>query len=182
LNYRKRRRGSTILEFTLVGIPTLFVLISIFEIARGMWIYHTLAYAVKEGTRYAVVHGSNCAVPPNSCYVQIRDIAGRIQNAGVGLVPDQLVNVNFISATRTVNCPTLSACLQSSGNGATYWPALPPGSPGYPDVGGERSNSIEINAQYSFSSAIAMLWPGAAHGIVFPTFTFPGSSRERIQY
>jgi Flp pilus assembly protein TadG len=40
---RKRtRRGSSILEFVLVGIPIIFVLISLFEISRGMWTYHTM--------------------------------------------------------------------------------------------------------------------------------------------
>src|SRR5882762_5274489 len=57
---RDRCRGSNILEFTLVGIPLVFILISTFEMARGMWNYHVMAYAVKEGTRYASVHGNNC--------------------------------------------------------------------------------------------------------------------------
>jgi hypothetical protein len=41
-----RTRGASSLEFALVGIPILFVLISSFEM------YHTLAYAIKEGSRY----------------------------------------------------------------------------------------------------------------------------------
>ena len=181
MNRRRGNRGNSILEFTLVGIPVIFVLISIFEIARGMWIYHTLAYALKEGTRYATVHGGGCATPPNSCYVQIRDIAARIQNAGVGLLPDQLVNLKFVSTTRTVNCARLSDCLQASGNGAVYWPALPSGSAGYPDAGANFGADIEIDAQYGFASAISLLWPGAG-GMVYPSFTFPGGSRERIHY
>jgi Flp pilus assembly protein TadG len=47
----KERGGTSLVEFTLVGIPMIFLLISTFEVARGMWEYHTLAYAVKEGTR-----------------------------------------------------------------------------------------------------------------------------------
>jgi len=35
-----------------------------------MWNYHTIAYAVKEGARYASVHGSNCAAP-NTCQVTV---------------------------------------------------------------------------------------------------------------
>ena len=46
-------KGSTLLEFTLVGIPVIFVLISTIEMARGMWMYHTLCHAVKEAARFA---------------------------------------------------------------------------------------------------------------------------------
>src|ERR1051325_6804549 len=86
----KRRRsgehgGSSFLEFVLVGVPVIFVLFSTFEMARGMWSYHSLAYAVREGTRYAIVHGSDCASSPNSCTVTIANIASVIKKAGVGL-------------------------------------------------------------------------------------------------
>ena len=57
-----RRGGSSLIEFTLVGIPLIFVLLSTFEMARGMWLYHTLAYAARQGTRYAIVHGVNCSM------------------------------------------------------------------------------------------------------------------------
>ena len=55
-----KRRGQALVEFTFVGIPMIFILISVFEMSRGMWIYHTLTYAVKEGTRVAMVHGQDC--------------------------------------------------------------------------------------------------------------------------
>ena len=50
MNRSRGRTGSTLIEFTLVGIPLIFVLISTFEMARGMWNYQTLAYAVRAGT------------------------------------------------------------------------------------------------------------------------------------
>ena len=40
--FRSRCGGQSLVEFTLVGIPLIFVLISVFEISRGMWMYHTL--------------------------------------------------------------------------------------------------------------------------------------------
>ncbi len=175
------RRGNALMEFTLVGIPTILVLISTFEIARGMWVYHTLAYAIKEGTRYAAVHGQNCTILNNRCAVQIRDIARVIRDSGVGLDTSRLSGVEFRSVSRTITCPTLDACLKTGELGDTYWPALPQGSAGYPDLGADRAKDIQITAQYPFQSAISMVWPGAG-GIVFPTFVFPGSSRERIQY
>jgi Flp pilus assembly protein TadG len=63
------RKGSTALEFALVGIPLLFILFSLFEAARGMWTYQMMAYAVREGTRYAAMHGKGWA-SPNTCHRQ----------------------------------------------------------------------------------------------------------------
>src|SRR5579871_5563504 len=85
---RLKRSGQSLIEFTLVGIPLIFVLISVFEISRGMWIYHTLAYSVKNGVRYASVHGINCVGSatnsklqnPNNCTVNMgpADVPGTI--------------------------------------------------------------------------------------------------------
>src|SRR5262249_27760208 len=87
---RKRRRGATTVEMTLVGIPIIFTLICIFEISRGMWMYHTLAYSVKNGVRFAMVHGQNCINGPfnsNSCAKTIVDVATQIQNSAIGPIP-----------------------------------------------------------------------------------------------
>src|SRR5205814_10672176 len=86
----KRRRsgehgGSSFLEFVVVGVPVIFVLFSTFEMARGMWSYHTLAYAVREGTRYASVHGADCASSPNACTVTVGQIATVVKRAVIGL-------------------------------------------------------------------------------------------------
>ena len=173
-SHAKRRRGNALIEFTLVGIPLIFALISIFEISRGMWIYHTLAYAVTEGTRFASVHGDNCTSEAgNSCSKTIADVAGVIQYAGVGLLPDQL-SLTFVANAGTGNavtlsCPLLKDCLTN----ATVWPPTGANLPGM---------DIQISASYPFTSAIAMFWPGAGQGAVFPTFNLPATSEERIQF
>ena len=166
---RQRQRGNAIIEFTLVGIPLIFALISIFEIARGMWIYHTLAYAVTEGTRYAAVHGVDCALPGNSCGVAVSDIAKVIQYQGVGLLPDQLTLTFTPNKINSAITCTLQSCLTNS----TAWP---------PDYDNLPGMDVTISASYPFSSAIAMFWPGAGPGIVFPTFNLPATSKERIQF
>jgi hypothetical protein len=113
------------IEFTLVGIPMIFMLVSIFEISRAMWNYHTLAFAVREGTRYAVVHGSGCTSDPlNSCQVTVGQVAQRIQNAGIGLEPSQL-NLTFTSSGHSIPC-TLKTCVGI----ATVWPETPNNIPG----------------------------------------------------
>jgi Flp pilus assembly protein TadG len=92
---RGRGKGNATIEFTLVGIPLVFVLISTIEMARGMWIYHTLAYAVKEGTRYAVTRGQN-----NPTQTMYQDVCHVIAQAGTGLLPEDLM-LSFTSASGT---------------------------------------------------------------------------------
>jgi len=167
-NRKQRQRGSAMIEFTLVGIPMIFVLVSVFEISRGMWNYHTLAYAVKEGTRYAIVHGSDCSSDPqNSCGVTVGQVAQRIQYAGIGLDPSQ-VQLTFTSSGNSITC-NLNACL---GN-PTVWPEAPLNTPG---------SALTIGASLPFQSALAMFWPGAASGASFPTFNLTAGSSDIIQF
>ncbi len=176
LNYG--RRGNTIVEFTLVGIPIIFAIISIFEMSRGMWLYHTIATSLREGVRFAVVHGNNCNLPPNNCAVRVRDVAGRIQQYAVGMPPGQIRNVTFRSDSRTLGTyASLQDCLADN----TYFPAAAPGAA--EDPGGARLMSyVEISAVFPFQSAIAMFWPGTGRGQQFPAFMLPASSKEYIQY
>ena len=157
------------IEFTLVGIPMIFVLISVFEISRAMWNYHTLAYAIKEGSRYAIVHGSGCTSDPmNSCQITLGQVAQRIQDAGIGLDPTQL-NLTFTSSGNSITC-TLSNCLANP----TAWPEAPKNNPG---------STIAIRASLPFQSALAMFWPGTAGaGISLPTVYLAASSSDIIQF
>ncbi len=171
----RRRRGNTVLEFTLVGIPMMFILISVFEISRGMWLYHTLAHAVKEGTRLAVVHGRSCELAPNNCVITVGDIARRIRGDGVGLLPQEL-NVTLSSEPNSplpvVNCRPLANCL-SGAAASQQWPQYPSNQPGM---------DITITGTYPFRSALSMFWPGAGRGMTFGVFTFPAQSTGAIQF
>jgi hypothetical protein len=172
-----RRRGNALIEFTLVGIPMIFVLISIFEMSRGMWIYHTLAHALKEGTRYASVHGQSCYNGTAPCPITIADVANRVKDSGVGLIPDEL-NITISSmactgctAVQSVACNPLSSCFLNT----TQFPSDKAGNePGLSEVA--------ITGTYPFRSAIAMFWPGAHGGIQFPAFNLPASARERVHF
>jgi len=165
-----KRRGNATIEMTLVGIPLVFVLISTFEMARGMWIYHTLAYAIKEGTRFTIVHGQDCGIAPNNCLVTVGQIAAVIQNAGVGLDPEQL-KVEM----RSMN-PADDTGLQTVKDLAGRADIFPTGA------GAQIRSPITFTTQYPFQSAISMFWPGAGPGTGFMTVTFPASSRENMQF
>ena len=157
------------IEFTLVGIPMIFVLISVFEISRAMWNYHTLAYAIREGTRYAIVHGAGCSADPmNTCGVTIGQVAQRISDAGIGVEPSEL-NLTFTSSGHAIPC-TLSTCLGNT----TVWPEAPNNTTG---------NSVAISGSLPFRSALALLWPGARGSAMnFPTFYLTAGSADIIQF
>ncbi len=171
------RRGQAMVEFTFVGIAVMFVLISVFEISRGMWMYHTLAYAVKEGVRYAIVHGQNCdpTFGGNSCQVKMGPattagtVASVIRNAGVGLDPKATMLTFTAAGSASAPCSldaTTTPCP------ANVWP--PAGRYG---VG----QTIRIDITTPFRSAIAMFWPGA-NPTSFAAGVFGASSSDNIQY
>lgn len=173
---RRRRnwRGNATIEFTLVGIPLVFILISTIEMARGMWIYHTLAYSVKEGTRYAIGRGQN-----SSTKATVSDVCNAIAQSGVGLLPEDL-KLTFTSLSGT--SPTYSA--NSCPN--TAWP---PGD-NASVIDNQPGQSISIAGYYPFVSTIAMFWPGAGQGMQFKSLTcqgpgtlcLPATSQDVMQF
>jgi Flp pilus assembly protein TadG len=174
---RRKRLGQTLVEFTFVGIPMIFVLISIFEISRGMWIYHTLAYSVKVGVRYASVHGINCVngtSNPNNCSVNLGPadtqgtIAYVIRQAAVGLDP--------ASTTLTFNASgNTSTCTLATGScSGTVWPPND-------GVSNAVGKPIRIDIQTPFKSAIAMFWPGAK-SVSFASGILGASSQDYVQF
>jgi Flp pilus assembly protein TadG len=172
MSYRRkaRSRGNSLIEFTLVGIPIIFLLISTFEMARGMWQYHTLAYAVRQGTRYAVVHGQNCTLPPNSCVVTISQISGVVRSAAIGL-PSDALTLTFTPANGSATACTLNNCIANYTG--TAWPPSSANAPGM---------KVKIAGSFPFKSAITMFWPGTRQLGKFKTVTLAANSKENILY
>ena len=50
--------GQSLVEFALILPVVLLIITGLFDVARATWQENTLAYASREGTRYAIVHGS----------------------------------------------------------------------------------------------------------------------------
>jgi hypothetical protein len=186
----RRRRGNATIEFTLVGIPLLCVLISTFEMARGMWLYHTLAYAVKEGARYAAVRGQNSPnqVPLGGVGVAPAiPICAYIMQQGPGLVPSQ-VTFTFHSATQADISINAQECINNQTTATqTVWPPggkflSPQTSGGNTIVDNQAGQVISINASFTFQSSILMFWPGVKGAQQFPSFVFPAKASELMQY
>ena len=156
------------LEFVLVGIPMIFILISGFEVARGMWTYETMAYAVREGVRYASMHGKGCA-SPNTCQVTIGQITSVIRSAGVGLDADA-VQVTFTPASGSSSTGTMTSQLASS----TTWPPATANSPG---------QFLKISVKYQFRTFLAIFWVGDGAPLNDSgAFWLPASSTEAISF
>jgi Flp pilus assembly protein TadG len=169
MNRRSRRgqSGNALLEFTLVGIPLMFVLMSTVELARGMWIYATVAHSVKEGTRFAVVHGQGCAQASAACPVTIGAVATVVQQAAAGLDPAQF-NVVLAAGVATQSCAPLANCLSN----AAAWPPAPNNSIGLP---------VTISGTYPFVSSLSMFWPGSAP-VQFAAINLGAESKEEILF
>lgn len=84
--------GQALIEFALTLPIFLLLVTGIFDVARAVWEENTLAYAAREGTRYAIVHGSGgdpVVGPCNMCVDPTTDgldnIVTVVNNAAVGV-------------------------------------------------------------------------------------------------
>jgi Flp pilus assembly protein TadG len=173
------QRGSALLEFTLSGIPMMFIWISVVQMGIGMWQYHTIQYAVKTAGAYATVHGSDCSTGGNSCTIEVENVAQVLQNYLIGVDPTQ-VTVTFnamasdhVTVASTITC-TLSGGVSPCLSNTTQWPPSGNNAPG---------TDIEIQTEYLWKSALAMVAPGPGAGPVsFGTFWLPGFTHQTIVF
>lgn len=61
--FKRGENGQTLVEFALIIPLILLIVLGLFDLARAVWQENTLAYAAREGTRYAIVHGSASSAP-----------------------------------------------------------------------------------------------------------------------
>jgi Flp pilus assembly protein TadG len=159
-----RERGSAVVEMSLVFLPLMFSIFSVFELGRVMWTYHTLASSVKKGVRVAMVHGARCAEASSTCPVTVAGIVQEIQRVGVGLDLSTL-ELHLTAGGQTLNCAPANSCLTNT----TNWPPAP-----YNPVG----QTVTICGKYGFNSVLKTMWPGQTTG----TFVLAAKSTEMIQF
>jgi Flp pilus assembly protein TadG len=93
-------RGSSLIEFSLVGFMFIIVLLGVVEMGRIILVYTTLANAAHAGTRYAIVHGADQTVSsmgpgiPCTC-TQIQTVVKNYASAGLLNVNNLTVTVNY---------------------------------------------------------------------------------------
>jgi len=163
-------RGSNIVEFTMAGIPLIFLIYATIQLSLAMWNYHTLAYSVNEGAHYAAVRGQGCSTSGNSCGATVGTLARQIANAAIGIPSDQ-VSVTLTTASgQTQSCNPLNSCFSNS----TAWPPAT-NNDNLPGKG------VTVSARYQFPSALAMFWPGAGSS-QFGAITLPATSTQQILF
>ncbi len=78
--------AQSLVEFALILPIILLIITGVFDVARAVWQENTLAYAAREGTRYAIVHGSTATTPVGPCSsctnATILDV---VQKASIGV-------------------------------------------------------------------------------------------------
>jgi Flp pilus assembly protein TadG len=81
----KADRGSTLVEFSLVGFMFIIVLLSVVEMGRMVLVYTTVANAARAGARYAIVHGENQTVSPSGpgSTTQVETVVKNFASAGL---------------------------------------------------------------------------------------------------
>lgn len=158
-------------EFSLIGIGLVFVLISIFEMARGMWVYHTLAHVSKEATRFLIVRGSACQNSAGCvASAQLDALATKLREEGVGLDPNDFTIQVFRDGTQVVGSSGNYVTVASLVGSTTAWDSI-----------AKKGAFVAVNVRFRFRSALAMFWPGS-RGVTFGVFNLGASSQDTIQF
>lgn len=155
------RRGSTLVEFALMGVSTVLISISVFECCIGMFQYLSMANAVAVATRYAANHGATCGTP-NSCTITVATVATMIGSLAPIATASQL-NLSLTDNSGTTTC-ALSTC-------QTYTSQQFPGSTSGANAVG---NPITLKLTYAINNPIPLSSSGS--------FTLGAQSTQVIQF
>jgi len=176
---RNGERGNQTLEFTILGLPLVFILFSIANMSLAMLTMHTMQEAVEQGARYAATRGSTCSSGSNTCSVQVQDIAGVIASSAAGVSASKL-SVTLTPADdagNAITCNPLNTCLSSCSSGCSasrtvVWPTSTnsDNSPG---------KDVIVAADCTVAAPIFMFWDGT---VKTPSSTFHAYSRQRLMF
>ncbi len=116
-SFRREEEAQGIVEFALILPVMLLLIFGIIDLARAVWEENALAYAAREGTRYAIVHGSagnpvvTAGYSANTCTNGTMQPSGSncsyiydtVTNAAVG-VPNVMITVTWPDTTGATTC------------------------------------------------------------------------------
>jgi hypothetical protein len=168
---RNRRRGSTLVEFTLVGIPVIFLFTSTMTCAIDMWQLFTLSYAVDQTARYAAVHGSTCSSGSNACTISQSDVAEFFQKQALALDP-ALTTLVLNDGSGALSCSPITECPSPSDR-------FP--SAGHNSPTGSSPDRVTIQVSYPLLNPIFMFWPGAG-SVRAGRFTVGATSTQQVMF
>jgi Flp pilus assembly protein TadG len=139
------RRGNALIEFTLLGIPLLFITISIISISLDMWEFHNLAYVTGVTARYITMHGATCSQSGNICTVTVGNIATYYKTLGIGLDPS-VAALYLTDGSGTTTCNPVNNCLTTN----TQFPSSSHNSVG---------SNITVKSTYVLKNPFFLYWP-----------------------
>ena len=120
---RQRQRGSSLLEAGLSLTLFLTLFVTIMDYGRWAYINNLVPYLAREGTRYAIVHGSSSSSPETST-----GISDYVKGKAVGITPSDLtVTVTFSGAPGS----TVKVVVTGFFSPLTPWLMTPGSRPGY---------------------------------------------------
>jgi hypothetical protein len=96
--FREDERAQALVEFALVLPIFLLLVTGIFDVARAVWQENSLAYAAREGTRYAIVHGSGGSPVVGPCSNCLNPAANNLGNI-VSAVTTNAIGVYDVDVT-----------------------------------------------------------------------------------
>jgi Flp pilus assembly protein TadG len=115
----KRRRarseaGSSLVEFAFSATILIGVVFGMMAMCTGLYIYHFISEAAREGTRYAMVRGSSCGTYSgftSACPATAAQIQTYVQNLDYpGIVPSRMTVSTTWPTTGSACTPTVTPC------------------------------------------------------------------------
>jgi Flp pilus assembly protein TadG len=115
-----REQGASIVEMALSMLILLAILFGLIVMCLALYTYHFVSDAAREGSRYAIVHGSACVNAGVSCTVTTDQIQTYVQDLGFpGIVPSAMTVTTIYAAYPAGGTCTPSATCNNPGNLAT---------------------------------------------------------------
>ena len=161
------RRGASLIEFTLIGIPVIFVTAGIVNASIAMWQFSNMAYAIQVTDSYVVLHGRGCTQNGNSCSLTVGGVASMIAAQGPSLDSSKL-KIALTTHGATLVCEPLNTCFSNT----TQFPSATDNAVNF---------DVKIVATYPFTSPVAMFWPGSG-SVSTGTVTLGATTRQTIQF
>jgi len=178
-------RGQAVTEFALIAPVFLFVLLSLVELGRAVYYTQILDSAVRDATRYAIVHGFESAcpsgpLPPKGAKINTCDPDGTVHviptlmSRSIGVV-----NTNgpgFVAHAKWCDTTALEAGTSLCGDAlacADWAGAADPHPLGDGDNG--RSQMVTVCVSYSYESLFKSFLP-------IPDFTVSARSNLVVNH
>lgn len=104
MEYKRKEKGQSLVEFVLILPVLLIILAGVLDLGRLYFAYVAVTDAAAEGAAYAAIHPEYAAIPPED---ENNEIVNRAQDASGGLVEIDrgLVYVSPTSPTVTSGNP-----------------------------------------------------------------------------